>query len=93
MLRKTSFVPLISIHLKLVTNLSIIAHPLPKHLQQFASAFHPPQTDLHDELDRYLSTDEHVTDALAWWHEKQLIYLCLHQMALDYLTIPGEFSC
>jgi len=49
----------------------------------------PPQSDLRDELDRYLSTDpEHVTDALAWWYEKRAIYPCLHRMVLDYLTIP-----
>ena len=51
----------------------------------------PPKSDLHDELDRYLSTDpEHVTDAFAWWYEKRVIYPRLHRMALDYLTIPGE---
>lgn len=53
----------------------------------------PPKSDLRDELDRYLSTDpEHVTNALAWWHEKRFIYPRLHRMALDYLMIPGEFS-
>jgi hypothetical protein len=52
----------------------------------------PPESDLCDELDRYLSTDpEHVTNALAWWHEKRFVYPHLHCMALDYLTIPGEF--
>ena len=52
----------------------------------------PPKSDLHDELDCYLSTDlEHVTDALAWWYEKWHVYPHLHRMALDYLTIPGEF--
>ena len=52
----------------------------------------PPESDLRDELDRYLSTDpEHVTNALAWWHEKRFVYPRLHRMALDYLTIPGEF--
>ena len=53
----------------------------------------PPKSDLHDELDCYLSTDpEHVTDALAWWYEKRLIYPHLHLMALDYLTIPGKLQ-
>jgi len=52
----------------------------------------PPQSDLRDELDRYLSTDpKHVTHALAWWYEKWAVYPHLHRMALDHLTIPGEF--
>jgi hypothetical protein len=52
----------------------------------------PPESDLRDELDRYLSTDpEHVTNALAWWHEKRFVYPRLHRMALDYLMIPGAF--
>ena len=51
----------------------------------------PPKSDLHDELDHNLSTDlEHVTDAFSWWYEKWSVYPCLHCMALDYLTIPGE---
>lgn len=54
--------------------------------------FAPPESDLHDELDCYLSMDpEHITNALAWWHEKRFVYPHLHHMALDYLTIPGEF--
>ena len=53
----------------------------------------PPKSNLRDELDCYLSTDpEHVTDALAWWYDKQHVYLHLHHMALDYLTIPGKFK-
>ena len=52
----------------------------------------PPKTDLCDKLDCYLSTDpEHVTHALTWWHKNRCVYPCLHHMALDYLTIPGEF--
>jgi hypothetical protein len=52
----------------------------------------PSKSDLRDELDCYLSTDpEHVTDPIAWWTEKRSIYPRLHHMALDYLTIPGEF--
>jgi hypothetical protein len=52
----------------------------------------PLKSDLHDELDHYLSTDpEHVRDAIAWWYEKRLVYPRLHRMALDYLTIPGKF--
>ncbi|KAG1859087.1 hypothetical protein C8R48DRAFT_605803, partial [Suillus tomentosus] len=41
-------------------------------------------------LDHYLSADvEHVTDAIAWWHECCSSYPCLSRMALDYLTIPA----
>ena len=47
--------------------------------------------DLGSEIDRYLSADvEHVTDPLAWWHERHGMYPQLSRMALDYLTIPGE---
>jgi len=50
----------------------------------------PAATELRDELNRYLSTDqEHVTDAIVWWHERKTTYPRLHCMALDYLTIPG----
>jgi hypothetical protein len=52
----------------------------------------PSKSDLRDELDTYLSTDpEHVTDPIAWWSKKRSVYPRLHRMALDYLTIPGEF--
>ena len=53
----------------------------------------PPKSDLRDELNHYLCTDpEHVTDAFVWWYSKWFIYPRLHHMALDYLTIPGEFQ-
>lgn len=53
----------------------------------------PAATELCGELDRYLSTDpEHVTDVLAWWYARRAIYPRLHQMALDYLTIPGVWN-
>ena len=53
----------------------------------------PSKSDLRDELDRFLSTDpEHVTDAIGWWYEKRHVYPRLHRMALDFLTIPGDFS-
>jgi hypothetical protein len=53
----------------------------------------PKPADLHDELDRYLSTDpEQVTDVLMWWHERRASFPCLSRMALDYLTIPGMYS-
>ena len=32
---------------------------------------------------------EHVADPVQWWYEKCKTYPRLHQMALDYLTIPG----
>ena len=52
----------------------------------------PLKSDLCDELDCYLSTDlEHVTDPIAWWYKKRSVYPRLYRMALDYLTIPGEF--
>ena len=47
--------------------------------------------DLGSEIDCYLSADvKHVTDPLAWWHEQRGTYPQLSQMALNYLTIPGE---
>lgn len=52
----------------------------------------PKSTDLRDELERYLTSDiENVRDALSWWHERRTTYPHLSRMALDYLTIPGEF--
>ena len=49
--------------------------------------------ELQGKLDKYLSTDpEHVTDALAWWYKQKHVYPCLHQMALDYLSIPGKLE-
>ena len=53
----------------------------------------PEATELHDELDFYLSTkrDLDVKDGLRWWHEHKHYYPCLYRMALDYLSIPGEF--
>jgi hypothetical protein len=51
----------------------------------------PKLAELLGELDKYLSTGpEHVTDALAWWYEHRDDYPRLHQMALDYLSIPGK---
>jgi hypothetical protein len=50
--------------------------------------------DLHDELDQFLSTDpEYVKDVLAWWFERQHIYLWLFRMEMDYLSIPGMYYC
>lgn len=50
----------------------------------------PRDTDLRDELDRFLGTDpEYVKDVLVWWFERRHIYPRLSRMALDYLSIPG----
>ena len=51
----------------------------------------PKPADLWFEVDRYLTSDvENMVDALSWWHEKHTTYPRLSQMALDYLSIPGE---
>jgi hypothetical protein len=53
----------------------------------------PKAEDLHDELDKYLSTDpEHVVDAVKWWFDRRKIYPRLSRMAMDYLTIPRKYS-
>jgi hypothetical protein len=47
---------------------------------------------LADELTRYLSTPvERTLNPLQWWIEMKAVYPCLSRMALDYLSIPGEF--
>jgi hypothetical protein len=52
----------------------------------------PKQSELLDELDRYLSTDpEHAPNPLAWWRERRKMYPTLSRMALDYLSIPGMY--
>lgn len=52
----------------------------------------PTQKKYCDELDQYLGSDiEVVDDALAWWYEWQDMYPHLSRMALDHLTIPGEW--
>jgi hypothetical protein len=52
----------------------------------------PKQSELRNELDRYLSSDpEAVEDVLMWWHGSRAAYPYLSRMALDYLTIPGTF--
>jgi hypothetical protein len=51
----------------------------------------PRAANLRDELARYLSTDpEQVKDVLHWWTERKVTYPRLSQMALDYLSIPGN---
>ena len=53
----------------------------------------PKRAELHGKLDNFLSTDpEHITDALAWWYTHKDEYLRLHQMALDYLSIPDKLE-
>ena len=57
-------------------------------------ALKPPETkELEDELARYLSTlqDLNVKDGLRWWYDRKHLYPCLHRMAMDYLSIPGNF--
>lgn len=52
----------------------------------------PCAAELRDELARYLGTDpEQVKDVLLWWNEQKPMYPHLSRMALDYLSIPGEF--
>ena len=51
----------------------------------------PKSTELHDELDRYLSSDpEHGVDAVCWWYGRRAEYPCLSRMAMDYLVIPRK---
>jgi hypothetical protein len=52
----------------------------------------PKASDLRGELERYLSTDpEQVTNVLMWWTERKTMYPNLSRMALDYLSIPGQY--
>lgn len=54
----------------------------------------PCQSDLRDELERYLAIDpEEVADALLWWFERKHLYPRLYRMALDYLSIPRKSLC
>lgn len=50
-------------------------------------------SDMIDQLESYLSQDSfNVDDPLAYWNDKRSsgTWPELAQMALDYLTIPGE---
>ena len=48
-------------------------------------------TALTSELDDYLHLPvENITDPLKWWFDNRRTYPNLSQMALDYLSIPGE---
>lgn len=54
----------------------------------------PHSSELRDELDLYLASDPVFTEnALHWWHERRSTFPCLSRMALDYLSIPGQFFC
>ena len=56
----------------------------------------PATSELHDELDHYLSTNpEQVTNVCKWWYERKGTYPHLYHMALDDLTILGVYlkSC
>ena len=53
----------------------------------------PKSSDLGSELERYPCTNvEHITNPVAWWYERRAVYPSLSHMALDYLTIPGEYT-
>lgn len=44
-----------------------------------------------NELDEYLALPvERVSDPSEWWNKHKDQYPCLHRMALDFLSIPGE---
>jgi hypothetical protein len=44
------------------------------------------------EIQDYLSLPvENMKDPLKWWTDNKHAYPNLHWMALDYLSIPGEF--
>ena len=52
----------------------------------------PKKTAVVDELGRYLATPTEATaDPLLWWIEKWAVYPHLSRMALNYLSIPGQF--
>ena len=50
------------------------------------------QVSSTDELEEYLAQpNESVKDPLKWWNENKTKYPNLHHMALDYLSVPGEY--
>lgn len=53
----------------------------------------PPTTPTtQDKLSRYLAAPtEAVGDVIAWWLKNRKTYPALSCMALDYLSIPGEW--
>ena len=56
-------------------------------------ALAPPKAEeLRSELDHYLTADiEHVTDPIKWWYKRCDMYPALSRMAIDYLSIPGNY--
>jgi hypothetical protein len=52
----------------------------------------PAPVEHCDDLECFLSTDLEQCNIVIQWHKHCAMYLCLSRMALDYLTIPGEFS-
>lgn len=47
-------------------------------------------TSTISELDEYLCLPTVKTnDPLAWWQDNRRTYPMLHQMALDFLSVPG----
>lgn len=56
-------------------------------------SFQPPNAhELSDELARYLSINvEDVDDPIQWWSDRKTQYPNLSRMAIDFLTLPGEF--
>jgi hypothetical protein len=52
----------------------------------------PKKATVVDELTRYLASPTEATvDPLLWWIEKRAVYPRLARMALNYLSIPGQF--
>ena len=56
-------------------------------------ALAPPKAEeLCSELNRHLTADiEHVTDPIKWWYKCRDMYPALSCMAIDYLSIPGNY--
>ena len=75
------------VHLESPSTLSHYIYNLP-------SLAPPNATDLHDELNQYLSTDpEAIEEVLMWWYMWWGLYPWLFDMVLDYLSIPGVLFC
>lgn len=52
----------------------------------------PKKAAVVNELARYLASPTEATeDPLLWWIEKRIVYPRLARMALNYLSIPGQF--
>ena len=72
--------------------MTILSETKGKHFDNLPALAPPKPSDLGSELDRFLKSDvENVTDAIAWWYEKWSMFPLLSRMALDYLSIPGEY--